>query len=156
MNVSITFCLSLRVYHRHNGAGKTTALNILTGQTLATSGNATVFGFPVETSIDNVREITGVCLQHDTLWPELTPMEHLQLFLMIKGIETQNIERETLRALQEVGLDKISQAELPSKFLSGGMQRRLSVAISILGDPKAIFLDEPSAGTIAFGTDLQN
>lgn len=78
------------------------------------------------------------------LWSDLTVEEHLLFFARLKGIEPEvEYERVTL-AMSEVLLTKFK--DFPVKSLSGGMKRRLSVAISLVSDPKIIFLDEPSTG----------
>jgi ABC-type multidrug transport system ATPase subunit len=68
-----------------NGAGKTTTINILTGLLSATSGSATVAGYDIATSKEEVHKTIGVCLQFDTLWPMLTAEEHLLFFTRLKG-----------------------------------------------------------------------
>jgi ABC-type multidrug transport system ATPase subunit len=86
----------------------------------------------------------GVCPQHDILWNELSAREHLRMFCKFKRIAGLNISEEVERRLQDVDLDKVGD-KLVGTF-SGGMKRRLSVAISAIGDPKIIFMDEPTTG----------
>ncbi|CAG9770151.1 unnamed protein product [Ceutorhynchus assimilis] len=130
----------------HNGAGKTTLFNILTGLTAPTSGTAYIFGYDVrnQNEMDQVRRMTGVCPQHDILFDNLTPKEHLEFFATVKGIPSSKIDAEVTRTLQDVDLtDKINT---PAVHLSGGQKRKLSVGIAVIGDPKIIILDEPTAG----------
>ena len=70
----------------HNGAGKTTLFNILTGLTAPTSGTAYIFGYDVRdpNDMDEIRRMTGVCPQHDILFDNLTPKEHLEFFAAVK------------------------------------------------------------------------
>ncbi|KAL4239790.1 ATP-binding cassette sub- A member 5 [Mactra antiquata] len=134
----------------HNGAGKTTTMNILTGLTGPTSGVALVRGLDVSDPNDmlEIRRMTGVCPQHNILFEDLTCYEHLQLFAGIKGINADTRHQEIEDALHSVDLTE--QTNVLSTALSGGQKRKLSVAIAILGDPKIIFLDEPTAGMDPF------
>ncbi|XP_060587751.1 cholesterol transporter ABCA5-like isoform X2 [Ruditapes philippinarum] len=145
--------LSLTIYQDqitailgHNGAGKTTLLNILTGMTGATSGSARVLGLDVSDAqdVETMRRITGICPQHNILFDDFTCLEHLRIFAGIKGIDKSQVETEINAALDSVGLK--DQKNTISKSLSGGQKRKLSVAIAVLGDPKIIILDEPTAG----------
>ena len=126
----------------HNGAGKTTLISMLTGLFKPSAGTATIYGLDLEE--DAVRSVIGVCPQHDVLWPELTAREHLLLFSRVKGIPSYLIDAEVADKLELVGLTHV--ANDPAGSFSGGMKRRLSVAVSCIGDPKLIFLDEPSSG----------
>jgi ABC-type multidrug transport system ATPase subunit len=86
----------------------------------------------------------GVCPQFDILWPDLTVEEHLLFYARLKGISPKEEKAKVKSAMTEVYLSKF--ATYQTKQLSGGMRRRLSVAISLVGDPKIVFLDEPSTG----------
>ncbi|XP_053402183.1 cholesterol transporter ABCA5-like isoform X2 [Mercenaria mercenaria] len=145
--------LSLTIYQDqitailgHNGAGKTTLLNILTGMTGATSGSARVLGLDVSDAqdVETMRRMTGICPQHNILFDDFTCLEHLRIFAGIKGIADDQVEKEINAALDSVGLK--DQKNTISRKLSGGQKRKLSVAIAVLGDPKIIILDEPTAG----------
>lgn len=128
-----------------NGAGKTTLINILTGYVKATSGDASVMGFDLKTEMKDIRRITSLCPQFDIYWPDMTIREHLELFASIKGYSTgRDLNNEIDRLLEMVGL--VEKKTEFVKFLSGGMRRRLSIAISAIGDPKVIFFDEPTTG----------
>ena len=81
----------------------------------------------------------GVCPQFDLLWPQLSVEEHLYFYARLKGIPSKEIDRKVNTALQDVKLTKFRA--FPSSSLSGGMRRRLSVAISLVGDPQIVFLD---------------
>lgn len=87
-----------------------------------------------------------MCPQFDTLWPSLTPEEHLLFFTRLRGTVPQKKEREHVNELLQLfELDGKRKNKL-SKQLSGGMRRRLSVGIALAGDSKIVFLDEPSTG----------
>ncbi|XP_050473146.1 cholesterol transporter ABCA5-like isoform X3 [Bombus huntii] len=130
----------------HNGAGKTSLFNILTGLTAPTAGTALIFGYDVRDSNDMqmIRSMTGVCPQHDILFDLLTPREHLEFFAAVRGIPKSMIEHEVKKTLKDIDLTE--KANTFAKYLSGGQKRKLSVGIAIIGDPKIIILDEPTAG----------
>eukprot|EP00358_Blepharisma_japonicum_P003627 CAMPEP_0202954238 /NCGR_PEP_ID=MMETSP1395-20130829/50655_1 /ASSEMBLY_ACC=CAM_ASM_000871 /TAXON_ID=5961 /ORGANISM="Blepharisma japonicum, Strain Stock R1072" /LENGTH=103 /DNA_ID=CAMNT_0049669651 /DNA_START=1932 /DNA_END=2243 /DNA_ORIENTATION=- len=91
-----------------------------------------------------IRKVLGVCPQHDILWDELTAKEHLILFGRLKGENYDKVYDEVNERLKEVNLS--DEADLLAGTFSGGMKRRLSLAISGIGDPKVIILDEPTTG----------
>ncbi|KOM56466.1 hypothetical protein LR48_Vigan10g235800 [Vigna angularis] len=125
-----------------NGAGKTTAINCLTGITPVTSGDALIYGHSIRSSIgmSNIRKLIGF----DILWDALSGQEHLQLFATIKGLSPASIKSITQTSLAEVKLTDAAKVRAGS--YSGGMKRRLSVAIALIGDPKLVILDEPTTG----------
>ncbi|KAI8016969.1 ABC transporter A family member 2 [Camellia lanceoleosa] len=129
-----------------NGAGKTTAINCLTGITPVTAGDALIYGHSVRSSVgmSNIRKIIGVCPQFDILWDALSGREHLHLFARIKGLPPASIESVAQKSLAEVKLTEAAKTRAGS--YSGGMKRRLSVAIALIGDPKLVILDEPTTG----------
>ena len=94
--------------------------------------------------MDEIRLIMGVVPQFDILWGELTAAEHMTMFSMIKGVPDEDIDDMTDELLQSVGLSQVKHARVMN--FSGGMKRRLSVAISSIGNPRIIFLDEPTTG----------
>ncbi|KAM3374694.1 ABC transporter A family member 9 [Capsicum galapagoense] len=129
-----------------NGAGKTTVISCLTGIIPVTRGNALIYGNSVRSSvgISNIRKLIGVCSQFDTLWDALSGQEHLELFATIKGLSRTSIRSEAKKLLADVKLDDV--AKLRAGSYSGGMKRRLSLGIALIGDPKLLFLDEPTTG----------
>ncbi|XP_059428864.1 ABC transporter A family member 1 isoform X1 [Corylus avellana] len=128
----------------HNGAGKSTTISMLVGLLHPTSGDATVFGKNIITDMDEIRKGLGVCPQNDILFPELTVREHLEIFAILKGVKEEFLERVVTDMIDEVGLaDKTSTTV---KALSGGMKRKLSLGIALIGDSKVIILDEPTSG----------
>jgi len=136
----------------HNGAGKTTTIGMLTGMVPPTSGFATVAGYDIRTDLSLLRENIGVCLQHDCLFPQLTVLEHVEFFSRVKGLyatkSKEDCEKSVLRAIEDVAL--LEKRHCFSKDLSGGMKRKLSVAIAFCGDSKVVFLDEPTSGMDPF------
>ncbi|KAK4437089.1 ABC transporter A family member 2 [Sesamum alatum] len=129
-----------------NGAGKTTAINCLTGITPVTGGDALIYGYSIRSStgMSNIRRMIGVCPQFDVLWDALSGQEHLYLFASIKGLTPASIKSVAQKLLAEVKLTEA--AKVRSGSYSGGMRRRLSVAIALIGEPKLVILDEPTTG----------
>ncbi|XP_012943241.1 ATP-binding cassette sub-family A member 3 [Aplysia californica] len=128
----------------HNGAGKTTTMSMLTGFSPPTEGTAIINGYNIQQNIDGVRRSLGLCPQHDILFDDLTPREHLWFFAKLKGYRSATLHAEIREMLGEVGLKKNSS--LPVSKMSGGQKRSLSVGIALMGDSKVVFLDEPSSG----------
>ncbi|CAN6923811.1 unnamed protein product [Brassica oleracea] len=126
-----------------NGAGKTTTINCLTGINPVTGGDALIYGNPVRSSVgmSNIRKMIGVCPQFDILWDALPGEEHLRLFASVKGLPPASINPMVKKSLAEVKLTEAGKIRAGS--YSGGMKRRLNVAVSHIGDPKLVFLDEP-------------
>ncbi|KAJ3275448.1 ATP-binding cassette sub- A member 1 [Terramyces sp. JEL0728] len=127
-----------------NGAGKSTTINILSGLTPPSGGNALIYGHSLTTEMHQIRKIMGVCPQHDILFNELTAREHIELYAGLKGVPKKDWESIVTERLQAVRL--LHVADNPVNTYSGGMKRRLSVVISTIGDPKIVYLDEPTTG----------
>ncbi|TVU33005.1 hypothetical protein EJB05_24777 [Eragrostis curvula] len=129
-----------------NGAGKTTLINMLTGFSKPTSGTAYIEGMNIRLDMDRIYTGLGVCPQHDLLWENLTGREHLLFYGRLKKLKGAALAEATEQALRSMNLFAGGIAnKLVGKY-SGGMKRRLSVAISLIGDPKVIYMDEPSSG----------
>jgi ABC-type lipoprotein export system ATPase subunit len=126
-----------------NGAGKTTAMKILYGSSSPTAGNAWLFGNDIQKDVSKIHQILGVCPQFDVLFPDLTAKEHLELFGGIKGLSKETLQLVSEERLKHMRLWKVRN-QRAGQF-SGGMRRRLSVIISTMGDPKCLFLDEPTS-----------
>jgi len=127
-----------------NGAGKTTLLSMLTGVTHPTRGDATVTGHSILTHLAEIQKLLGFCPQFDALFDELTGREHLTLYAALKAVPHDQIAG-LVSALLEL-LTLTEHADKMSKEFSGGNKRKLSLAIALLGTPKVMMLDEPSAG----------
>uniref|UniRef100_A0A8D3DMQ5 Cholesterol transporter ABCA5 n=1 Tax=Scophthalmus maximus TaxID=52904 RepID=A0A8D3DMQ5_SCOMX len=130
----------------HSGAGKSTLMNILCGICPPTGGSATIYGSPVAEVADGseMKQLVGICPQFNIIFDVLTVEEHLRIFAAVKGIRPADIDAEVTKVLKDLDLEKIMTAQ--AKNLSGGQKRKLSVGIAILGDPKILLLDEPTAG----------
>ncbi|KAK6289772.1 hypothetical protein POUND7_001313 [Theobroma cacao] len=128
----------------HNGAGKSTTISMLVGLLPPTSGDALVFGKSILTHMDEIRKELGVCPQNDILFPELTVREHLEMFAVLKGVKEDTLESAVTEMVDEVGLaDKLNTFV---RALSGGIKRKLSLGIALIGNSKVIILDEPTSG----------
>ncbi|XP_067672614.1 phospholipid-transporting ATPase ABCA3-like [Haliotis asinina] len=128
----------------HNGAGKTTTMSMLTGFIPPTGGTARVNGYDIREDIVSVRSSLGLCPQHDILFDSLTVEEHLIFFAKLKGVPSAEVASEVDQMLDSVGLQPKRNAQ--SRTLSGGMKRKLSVGIALIGGSKVVILDEPSSG----------
>ncbi|KAL3149709.1 hypothetical protein ABBQ38_013538 [Trebouxia sp. C0009 RCD-2024] len=129
-----------------NGAGKSTTINCLTGVLPATAGEVIVNGSSIthQGGLDRVRGAMGVCNQFDVLWDNLTGREHLLLFGAIKGLTKMQAAAQADALLEQVKLT--AAGGVRAGAYSGGMRRRLSLAIALLGNPKILYLDEPTTG----------
>lgn len=128
----------------HNGAGKSTTINMLTGMVAPSSGDAAIAGNSIRTDMRQIRQMIGVCPQHDVLWAELTVLEHLRIYAHLRGIPTSEVQSRVLEMMEQVGLAE--KAYTRSRALSGGQKRKLSLCLALAGRPRVIFLDEPTSG----------
>jgi len=130
----------------HNGAGKTTFISMLTGMFEATDGKAIYEGNNIleSNNMDIFRKILGICPQHDTLFEDLNIREHLEMFSIFKGVRRREVKNEVNKILRDFQIENIQT--MLAKNLSAGQRRKLSIAISLIGGSKVIFLDEPSSG----------
>ncbi|KAG8267321.1 ATP-binding cassette sub- A member 5 [Homalodisca vitripennis] len=133
-----------------NGAGKSTLFNILTGLIPVTDGTAYIFNKDIRNhkNMSEIQEIMGVCAQTNILFEDLTAREHLTFFARLKGLQAETLHSSVGKILQDIDLE--DKANSQTKDLSGGQKRKLSVGIAIVGDPKIIILDEPTAGIDIF------
>ena len=125
-----------------NGAGKTSTLKMITGDTFPTSGSGRLNGYDIVNDQLHVRQHVGYCSQFSALLNRLTVREHLQLFCRIK--HARDIDRSVNTLLDRLALRPFANKLAGS--LSGGNKRKLSVAIAMIGSPAVLLLDEPSTG----------
>lgn len=128
----------------HNGAGKSTTISALTGMTEATRGNVSIFGYLLSQHLPAIRQMTGLCPQGNVLFPCLTVREHLIFFGQLKGLHGDSLDDHVKALVEQVGL--VDKTHVRAAGLSGGMKRKLCLAMALVGNPKFILLDEPTSG----------
>ena len=127
-----------------NGAGKSTTVMMLTTLLPPTGGTARVAGFDIVREGPKVRRVIGAALQEVALDPYLTGREHFRLQASLLGLSRAERTRRGQALLERVGL--IEAADRKTGGYSGGMKRRLDLALALLGEPRVLFLDEPTTG----------
>ena len=125
-----------------NGAGKTTAINILCGILKPTSGSVTVGGYNVIREPEKVKTLIGVCPQDTAVFPYLTGRENIQFFGDLHLLTTENLNQSAAMLLDKMGLSEDADRRV-DKY-SGGMRRRVNLAMALVHDPDIAFLDEPT------------
>ncbi|KAK4485770.1 hypothetical protein RD792_008416 [Penstemon davidsonii] len=127
-----------------NGAGKTTFISMMIGLLKPTFGTASIEGLDLLNQMHLIHTIMGVCPQYDLLWDTLTGREHLRFYGRLRNLTGSALDEAVDDSLRGVDLLRVGN-KLAGKY-SGGMKRRLSVAIALVGNPKIVYLDEPSTG----------
>jgi len=127
-----------------NGAGKTTFLRIMTTQLLPTSGTGRVLGYDIVKEVADVRKRIAVVPQESKPMYLLTVKEHVKYYLMMRGFSMSEASERTRKVLDELGLNEYSDT-LCMK-LSGGLKRKVLVAMAVATEADVIFLDEPTTG----------
>ena len=125
-----------------NGAGKSTAIKILTGLLPPTSGEARVLGYDVTGQREEVKKRISLCPQDTAVAPNLTVEENLMLLAGLSGARRQEARARTEAMLESLQLQPVAHRR--AKTLSGGWQRRLSIAMALISRPQVLFLDEPT------------
>ena len=127
-----------------NGAGKSTAIKMLCALVSPTDGDAILLGRSVVRQPEAVKAILGVCPQETAVAPNLTVEENLALMAGMHGLEKAQRRKQTARMVEQFGLTEVGKTR--AKNLSGGFQRRLSIAMALISSPEILFLDEPTLG----------
>ncbi|ELW67448.1 ATP-binding cassette sub-family A member 8 [Tupaia chinensis] len=124
----------------HNGAGKSTSIKVITGDTKPTAGQVQLKG----SSRGDTLGFLGYCPQENALWANLTVREHLEVYAAVKGLRKADAKVAITRLVDALKLQ--DQLKAPVKTLSEGIKRKLCFVLSILGTPSVVLLDEPSTG----------
>lgn len=127
-----------------NGAGKTTAMKMLIGISSPTSGKASVAGFDVITQAEDIKKNIGYMSQKFALYDDLTVKENITFFGGIYGLSRKHIKEKSAVLIDELGLENVANKLVGSLPL--GWKQKLSFSVSLLHDPKIVFLDEPTGG----------
>ena len=127
-----------------NGAGKTTTVRMLVTLLRPTGGHARVAGFDVATQAGDVRRRIGVALQEAALDPLMTGSELIELQATLHGIPPRTVRARGAELIERVGLSKAAGRRVGT--YSGGMRRRLDLAMALIHEPEVLFLDEPTTG----------
>eukprot|EP01135_Chromosphaera_perkinsii_P005887 Nk52_evm20s370 gene=Nk52_evmTU20s370 len=125
-----------------NGAGKTTLISLITGMFEATEGKIEIGGYEIREFTKEVNAMMGVCPQFDIFHPTLTVKEHLLFYCRLRGVS--RVQESVSNILGMINL--VDVCDRMVKDLSGGMRRRLSIGISLCGNPSVLVLDEPTTG----------
>lgn len=127
-----------------NGAGKTTTIKMLSCLTAPSGGDAFLEGMSIVTDTRKVKDIIGVSPQETAVAPNLTVKENLKLMCGVHGFSKTKTKEKTAELSAQFGLESILDKKAGK--LSGGWQRRLSIAMALISEPRILFLDEPTLG----------
>lgn len=127
-----------------NGAGKTTTIKMLTCLLTPTSGEATINGLNINTDRDKIKEIVSISPQESAFAPNLNIYQNLVFMARIYGLDKTQADKRAQDLIKEFSLT--NHVNKKAKNLSGGLKRRLSIAMAIISNPKILFLDEPTLG----------
>lgn len=127
-----------------NGAGKTTAMRMLCGLSLPTSGNATIAGFDVYKQTENIKQSIGYMSQKFSLYEDLTVRENIRFYGGIYGKSDQFIKNKTVKLIEQLNLQ--NEADKLVASLPLGWKQKLAFSVAIFHEPQIVFLDEPTGG----------
>lgn len=139
----VTFSVGTGVFGLlgHNGAGKTTLMKLIATISKPTSGHISVCGFDTQSQGDEVRRLIGYLPQELNMYPSLTVRDFVSYMGELKGIKSK---QKVMEVLEQVGMRQFASRKISQ--LSGGMKRRVGIAQALIGDPRILIVDEPTAG----------
>jgi ABC-2 type transport system ATP-binding protein len=127
-----------------NGAGKTTAMRMLCGLSIPSSGKATIAGYDVFTQREKIKKNIGYMSQKFSLYEDLTVLENIRFFAGIYGLANKEIKSKSEQLLDHLGMQH--EAKKLVAALPLGWKQKLSFSVAVLHEPKIVFLDEPTGG----------
>ena len=127
-----------------NGAGKTTTIRMLSTVLEADNGDVTIGGYSIRQDAAAVRSIIGVCPQELALYEDLSALDNMVFFGRMVGLRGSEARAQAMTNLEMMGLEDRAKGKV-AKY-SGGMKRRINLAIALMGEPQLLFLDEPTVG----------
>ncbi len=127
-----------------NGSGKTTLMMLMTGLLSPQKGTIDLLGNDIQKNDATVKKLFGFVPQDFSFYQELSPVENLQYFGALSGLKKNEIKEKTNLLLDILGL--VKEKNTPVKKFSGGMKRRVNIAIGVIHSPQILFLDEPTVG----------
>ena len=127
-----------------NGAGKTTLMNCMCGLLSYQNGSIRIFGHEVKNERKAINKLFGFVPQDFSFYQELSPLENLAFFGAWAGLDKQQVKKRSAVLLEVLGLTDVRDKQV-RKF-SGGMKRRVNLAIGVIHEPRILFLDEPTVG----------
>jgi len=133
-----------------NGSGKTTSFELITNKIAFNSGTILIEGKSFSELWDSSPKI-GMCLQTDTLWSFLSLEQHLKIYALIKGLSKSQAQEAITYLYNALGLKE--HAHKKTNEMSGGIRRKLCVALAVIGDPDIVLLDEPTTGLDPIGRE---
>jgi len=127
-----------------NGAGKTTTISMICGLLKSDAGEIRIDGRPLQENYTEFRKLMGLCPQDLIIWESLTCLEQLEFTAQLYDVKRSAARKKALELLETLGL--LQKKHKLAKTLSGGMKRRLNIALALIHEPQILILDEPQAG----------
>lgn len=127
-----------------NGAGKTTTFKMMSGDETISYGDGWVNGYSIKNQLKEVQKYVGYCPQFDALLDDMTANETIRMFCLLRGLKWKDVDLVAEYLSKE--FDFMRHVNKKVKEMSGGNKRKLSTALSLIGSPPVLFLDEPTAG----------